>query len=90
MSFVEDLAPYYADFSVSANVGGVIVRGIFDNGFGNAFGVVAGSSPVLITQAAELPAVAVDQAVIINSTTYTVADIEPDGTGMVLLRLMES
>lgn len=83
MNFAE--AAYFTDFGVPATLDGAPVRGIFDNAYGESFGLVASSSPVF-----RLPssiAVATGQTLIIAATTYTVAGIEPDGTGLTVLRL---
>jgi hypothetical protein len=88
--FTEDLTPFLADFGVSAVVGGVIVTGIFDNAFAAEFGFVAGSRPQLLVRAADVPSVAQGTAVTLPAGSYTVAALEPDGTGMLLLRLVEA
>lgn len=83
MNFAE--AAFFADFGADATLNGAPVRGIFDNAYGESFGLVASSSPVF-----RLPssiAVATGQTLVIAATTYTVAGIEPDGTGLTLLRL---
>lgn len=87
MAFTEDLDAFFADFGVSATVGGVACVGLFDNAFASVLGFAAGTSPVLIVQAADVPAVAQDQAVVVAGGNYTVTDVEPDGTGLVLLKL---
>ena len=87
MAFVEDLSPYFSDFGIAATVGGVAVVGIFDNAYATALGFTAGTSPVLIVKAADVPTVAQDAAVVISTISYTVTDVEPDGTGLVVLRL---
>lgn len=82
---LEDFAAYFADFGVPATLNGVIVRGIFDNAYGESFSLVASSSPVF-----RLPssiAVATGQTLVIAATTYTVVGVEPDGTGLTVLRL---
>jgi hypothetical protein len=41
----------------------------------------------LMRLAADVPTVAQDVAVVIGGISYTVTDVEPDGTGLVVLRL---
>lgn len=89
MAFTEDLAPYFADFGIDATVGGVSVRGIFDAAYAAPLGM-ASSAPALTISAAAAPAVAEGDAVVIGATSYAVTAVEPDGTGMTLLRLRES
>lgn len=86
----EDLAPFFADFGVSVTIGGVAGIGIFDNAYAQALGFTAGTSPVLIVKAADVPAVAQGDAVVVATLNFTVAGIEPDGTGLALLRLQEA
>lgn len=77
----------FADFGLAATVGGVSVFGIFDAEYANAFDVVAGSTPVLLVRSADVPAVTRGDAVVLNATSYTVADIQPDGQGLTRLIL---
>lgn len=82
---LEDFAAFFDDFGVPATLNGANVRGIFDNAYGESFGLVASSSPVF-----RLPssiAVTTGQTLVIAATTYTVASVEPDGTGITVLRL---
>ena len=89
MSFVESFDPFFADFGVSATLAGNTVTGIFDDAYGESFGgMVAGSGPMF-----RLPssiAVTSGDALVHASTTYTVVGIEPDGTGLTLLRLQKA
>lgn len=85
---LENLSPLFADFGVDATLDGEPVRGIFDNAFGDAFGgLVVGSGPMF-----RLPSsvpVSRGQVLILATTTYTITAIEPDGTGLTVLRLDE-
>lgn len=90
MAFTEDLTGYFADFGFDAVVGGVTVRGIFDNDFLTALGVAAGSGPVLLLPTASVGSAVQGGAVTVAAVSYTIASIEPDGTGMTLLRLQEA
>jgi hypothetical protein len=87
MAFVEDAAPFLTDFGIVATVGGVSVRGIFDNAAADPFGVVAGTQPTLLIATADLGSAAVGTAAVIVGTTYSIAEIQPDGTGMTRLVL---
>ena len=84
MTFTE--RAYFADFGVDATLNGVTVRGIFDDAYGESFGgMVAGSGPMF-----RLPSsvsVTSGNTLVHAATTYTVVGIEPDGTGLTLLRL---
>lgn len=72
----------------TATVGAVSgVEGIFDNAYQDAFGIVASPQPSLLIASSSAASAAVGDSVVANSTTYTVAEIQPDGTGMTRLLL---
>lgn len=87
MNAIEDA--FFDDFGVDATLNGVTVRGIFDDAYGESFGgLVAGSGPMF-----RLPTsvpVTDGQTLIHGSKQYTVVGIEPDGTGLTVLRLQKS
>lgn len=85
MSFTENLDPFFADYGVAATVNGVQVIGIFDKAYQERFGVVSGTEPILIVQSTV--SAAEGQTVVIGSSSYKVASIEPDGTGITVLVL---
>ena len=86
MAFVEDAAPLFVDFGVTATVGATAVNGIFDNATLAEFGIL-GSGPKFLCKASDVPGIAFGQAVTINSTAYAVTEVRPDGTGLVELIL---
>jgi len=86
----EDLSSYFVDFGVDATVGAAAVRGIFDNDFLTTLGVTAGSGPVLLLPAASVGSAAQGDSVVIAAVSYTITGLEPDGTGLTLLRLQEA
>lgn len=73
--------------NVEATVSGVSVAGIFDNAYQDSFGIVASPQPSLLVASSSAASAAVGDSVVANSTTYTVAEIQPDGTGMTRLLL---
>jgi hypothetical protein len=88
--FVEDLAPFFstADFASAATWNGAPVNGIFDRAYSEPLGNVAEAyGPVFQCAAADVPTVAHGDALIVDGAVYTVRGVEPDGTGVVLLRL---
>lgn len=93
MAFTEDLSAFFdvAGFAVAALYQGVTtVDGIFDADYAEPLGNIAeGRSPVFIYRSADLPSVAHGHTLVINATTYLVRGVEPDGTGVTLLRLEE-
>jgi hypothetical protein len=87
MAFVEAFATFFADLGINATVGLVTVRGIYDTDYGDPMGLVAGNRPVLTVTTADVAGVDVGTAVSINATAFTVAEVQPDGTGVTRLVL---
>lgn len=93
--FTEDLTEFFStnDFAVTATLDGTVsVNGIFDNASSPIAGGevdVEGSIPTFTCAAADVPAVANGQTIVISDTTYTVVAVHPDGTGVVTLGLSE-
>ena len=80
----------FTDFGAPATIGGTAVVGIFDNGaaLGNVgpFGI-ASAQPKLTMATAQVPANPVGQACAVAGGSYTVAEHQPDGTGISVLLL---
>lgn len=92
MAFAEDLTVFFNedDFAVAATLQGVAVRGILDEEYLEPLGnVVEGRAPVFQCAASSVPAVAHGQTLVVGARTFKVRGVEPDGTGVVLLRLEE-
>jgi hypothetical protein len=89
---VEDFAVFFAltEFATNASLGGVAVRGIFDNGYlqgdvgGNG---MAGAQPMFTLATSHVPASPVGTSLVVNATNYRIAAHEPDGTGVSTLML---
>lgn len=80
---------FFTDFATDLTVNGVPVRGIFDDAFGSAFGgMIDGSGPMVrLPSSTAAGIVKRNDAVVIGAASYIVTGIEPDGTGLTLLRL---
>jgi len=82
---IENTAAFFADFGQTANIGGVAVSAIFDNGYAlgsvGALGM-ASSQPMLTLATSVVPANAVGSAVVVGAASYVVGAHEPDGTGI--------
>jgi Phage Head-Tail Attachment len=90
MAFVEDLSPFFSeeDFAVAATLNGAAVTGIFDAPYIEPIGnYVAGTAPMFTLPTTSASAAAQGQTLVIGATTYKVAGVEPDGTGITTLRL---
>lgn len=73
----------------TATIGAVSgVECIFDAAYQDTFGI-AGNAPALTIVTSAAPSAAQGTAVTVNSTSYTITAIEPDGTGLTRLRLQE-
>lgn len=80
-------AAFVSNFATDVTIGNVAGRAIFDEAYAEAFGV-ASTGPQLTVRAADFPAVAVGQDVSIGVRLFKVsAPPEPDGTGMLVLKL---
>lgn len=92
MAMTEDLSAFFstAEFATAATLNGVAVTGIFDNGYsaGNVGGMgMASTQPTLTLPTASVPANPVGLAAVVASVTYTIAEHQPDGTGVSMLYL---
>lgn len=90
MALSEDLSVFFStsDFAVAATLQGVAVDGILDETYLEPLGnLVEGRSPVFTCAAADVPAVAHGQTLVVGARTFKVRGVEPDGTGIVRLRL---
>ena len=77
---IENIDAFLVDFGTDAVIGGETVRGIFDSAYAEAFGLVAGTTPVLIVHS-DVGA-SVGDAVTVLGSDYLVAEVHPDGTGI--------
>jgi hypothetical protein len=88
MAFNEDLAAFFTDFAETVIVAGVSGAALFDDGFATVLdGTVATSGPQLTVRQSDFPGAQVGVAVTVRSVGYTIVGIEPDGTGVAVLRL---
>lgn len=84
--FAEDLTAFFVDFGVDATLGDLAVRCIFDAAYVDPLGVES-SGPVATLPTADAANAVHGQTLIIAGTSYKVRGVEPDGTGITLLRL---
>jgi hypothetical protein len=92
MAFVEDLTPFFdtaTGFAVSATWNGTAtVAGILDRDYAEPLGnVVEARAPIFVCAEAAVSGIKHGDALVVLSTTYKVRGVEPDGTGIVTLRL---
>jgi hypothetical protein len=92
MPFTEDLSQFFnvAEFATPATLDGAAVAGIFDAGYIQGLVGAAGiasTGTAYMLPTASVPANPVGKALVVNGTTYHVAEHQPDGTGVSLLLL---
>lgn len=84
--FVEDLAPYFVDFAVAGTLAGQPVRVIFDEPTDLTLDQRL-RRPQAQIASASVPAAWRDAALVIPQGSFTVRDVEADGSGLSLLML---
>ncbi len=94
MAFTEDLDVFLDidDFAITVTVDSGSVSAIFEESWVELeIGKVpySGLKPTLFGKASDFSG-KFGKAVVINSTNYTIVDIQPDGSGMVLVVLTEA
>lgn len=88
MAFTETLAPFFADFGVTASLGATSVVGIFEEAPVLAFGgAVTGNDPRFTLPTSNLPADPRNVTLTIGARVFNVRDWSNDGTGMSVLEL---
>ena len=94
MAFAESFSLYFRDFGVDATLNGAAVRGYFraagqdssSMGFGN--GGLDSLNPTFQMPSSQAPTSALGQTLAIpGQGSWKVASVDPDGTGISLLRL---
>lgn len=90
----EDFAPFLDTvngFAVTATYkGSTPVTGIFDNGYLEVPGIEVGNEsagPSFLCKTADVSAAVHGDALVVNTVSYQVIGVHPDGTGLTLLKL---
>ena len=88
MAFTEDLSVFFDtdEFADSVTYNGVAIAGIFDNAYFEGQGIQS-AQPVFTCPTASVPDAKHGDVLIRAGITYKVVGVEPDGTGITLLRL---
>ena len=89
MAMVEDLSAFMNTdhFATQVQIGSLSVAGIFDAAHAEVFGMVSGTRPVLLVASADVEDASIGDVVTIDETSYTLARMEADGTGLTRLIL---
>lgn len=96
MRLLEDFAPYFAEFGITAELGGESVQGIFERAYAESFGMATGSPsfwlpsgcvPTGTAAGTDLQLDATAAEALGVSAYWRVRSVEPDGTGITTLTL---
>ncbi|MEY5100688.1 MAG: hypothetical protein RJA36_3407 [Pseudomonadota bacterium] len=89
MAFAESFTPYLVDFGVDGTLAGEPVRVLFDAPVVNELGDIGvmAAQPQVIIATASLPVGAYGSTLVVPAGTFTVREVESDGTGLSLVRL---
>lgn len=91
MALTENLNIFFdvGGFAVAAtwSVGAATVNGIFDKDYALQLGLVDGSNPIFMCKAADMPTAAQGQTLTIAGIVYTITDVKPDGSGVLIIEL---
>jgi len=88
--WVDDLDTLLTDFGTDIIFGAATIKGIFDNDYLGISSLEIGvesRGPQCLVKDSDVSGIVQGNTLTINSTTYYVRRIEPDGTGMTLLIL---
>lgn len=85
--FINDDTPGYVKVTIGGAVIGLEVGAIFQEAYASALDFSAGTRPVLHCSSADAHSAVEGTVVVVESVRYTVAEVQPDGYGMVLLVL---
>lgn len=90
--FTEDLSVFFntSEFAQPATIGGADYNVIFDKAYTGALaGLVESTGPQMLIATVDATAAALTHGtvVVIAGTSYTVAGVEPDGTGATVVQL---
>ena len=77
---------FFVDFGTAATIGAATVTGIFDVPTAETFGVL-GTDPTFTFKTSDAPSVAAGNSVTVDSATWTVTAVRPDGTGLTVISL---
>lgn len=91
MAFTEDLGVFFQDrdFAVAATYSGSgsTIYGILDSEYDEPMGRVQASKPIFGCKTADVASAVHGQTLTIAAQVYKIVGVEPDGTGITILRL---
>jgi hypothetical protein len=93
MNFAEDASLFFTDFAQTVTIGTGTVSAIFQDAY--ELGMVgpigmSAAQPMMMLSTSDVPADPVGESVVVGTSTYTVAEHRPDGTGISTLMLEDA
>jgi hypothetical protein len=85
-----DRLSYLQAFGEQITVNTQTLWAVPDNAYIDVLDIAAGTRPQAIVRTADVPSIASGQTVVMQGTQYSVAEIQPDGTGMTTLILQKT
>jgi len=87
--FAEDLNVFMniAEFAETATLDGVVVHGLFDGAYTQAFDGMAATASAFTLASADCSSTTTASVLVHGGKTYRVRSVQPDGTGISLLLL---
>lgn len=88
--FTESFGRFFdvtAGFAEYVTIGAGQVAVIFDEAFADPLGIVAGTRPTFLAASSDVSTLAVGASVTRGAVTYTVTELQPDGTGVTKVML---
>lgn len=89
MDFTAQIGGMLSEAGQSITLKGVMCQAIFDNGYASSLGM-DGAGPAITLASGDAAEVGQGDAVVIGGVNYSVVTVEPDGTGMTVIRLQEA
>jgi hypothetical protein len=87
MAFTENLGAFFLDFAEDITLAGTEGVGIFDASYISQLDAIASVSPAVTIWQADFPTSLVGAAGVVRGVNYLIVGVEPDGTGIAVVRL---
>ena len=87
MAFAENLSAFFLDFAEDITLAGTEGVGIFDNAYISQLDTIASASPAVTIRQADFGTNLVGADALVRGVDYVIVGVEPDGTGIAVVRL---
>lgn len=92
IDYIGDIRSIVDDCGIDVVVGSGEIKAVYDNPYTaltDDYGIVAGSQRILYCLSSDVTSLKIGSSVTIDGKTYKVIAIEPDGTGLTIIRVGE-